>query len=764
MTSDQITGTMEVEDGEIEDAKMTDASLAVVKTGLEPGQISAAERATSEKPRLQQPVVVADSADAAIKDHKIERAGTAGPDEKKQLPAADRSASLSFRDTDTVRSRTESPAQSRQGSRPPDSSHAANIPKRPDPPRLPLPPNLPNKPETPRGYNRSGRQSDIKDDRRETRDARHPDSSRSSRYPDSDRDRLHDHEPRGPGRLDRDRADSQRLGPPDDEQFRSSRDARHHREPEADRAGPSRPATQPHPERTNIIQGHPDRLALIEGDNQRRDVSRLDRDDRKHRLSSLTRGDERRGPRYDEYPAGPRSDRAARSDLPEGREPRSGGDASHGRGPQDSRTVRQPEPANEIPLGPRGGRANQPRGRNVSMPQLPPPGTPSRPSERLPPTGPSGRSSGRAPDSSAAPSPAPATDKGDTGGVHPDRLKNLQASTESSPANNRSQPSLPPSGPRSSLGHLGSSPVTRTPPSGPGNDRNRGDKRFSGINNMLQQSGGAQERGGQGTAIRGRGRQAQESGPSSPKVGGPDVATGQERTELFPGAPEGDSRPSGRGRRGEAEQEANRDSKRTDKHDTDRGRRDEDEAAKSGRRDERRDRGRDRDRDRERSRRNDNAEDDSHQGGRDSTNRRATGGRDDHRKRDRREREDGPTDLPGPSGSEHHGRNRASSSHSSNNNSLPNPPPAPAGPASDDRRGGGGSGRGENRDRDRNRDRGGSGRDRERDLNRDNTPGGGNQSLPRKRDRPGDDNHGHGDGGSRGMRVGSESKRARRGA
>ncbi|QGA14539.1 hypothetical protein EYB26_002194 [Talaromyces marneffei] len=761
--SDQGTGKMDVEDGEIEDAKMVDASLAAGKTGLQPDQASATESATSEQPRVQQPVVVTPPADAAAKDHKIEHAGIAGPDERR-LSTTDRSTSLSFRDTDTARARTTSPAQSRQGSRPPDASQSANIPKRPDldrvasqPPRLPLPPSLPNKPEVPRGYNRSGRQSDIKDDRREIRDARHSDSPRSNRYPDSDRDRLHDHEPRGPGRSDRDRADPQRLGPPDDDQFRASRDSRHHREPEADRAGSSRPATQPHPERANVIQGHPDRLALIEGDNQRRDASRHDRDDRRHRLSSPARGDERRGPRHDEFPAGPRSDRVARSDLPEGRELRPGGDVSHGRGPQDSRTARQPEPANEIPLGPRG---RQSRGRNVSMPQPPPPGTPNnRPSERLPPTGPSGRSNGRASDSSAAPSPAPGTEKGDTGGVHPDRLKNLQVSTESSPANNRSQPPVPPSGPRSSLGHIGGSPVIRTPPSGPGNDRNRGDKRFSGITNMLQQSGGAQERGGQGTSIRGRGRQAQESGPSSPQVGGPDVAPGQERTELFPTAPEGDTRPSGRGRRGEPSQETNRESKRTEKHDTDRGRRDEDEATKGGRRDERRDRGRDR----QHNRRNDNAEDDAHQGGKDSTNRRATGGRDDHRRRDRRDRDDGPADLPGPNGGDHHGRNRPSSSHSSNNNPLPNPPPVPAGLPNDDRRWGGGSGRGENRDRDRNRDRGGGGRDRERDFNRENGPGAGTQNLPRKRGRPGDDNHGHGDGGPRGMRVGSESKRARRG-
>lgn len=743
---------------------MTDVSLGAGKTD----QKSVAERAASEKPRAQQPIVVAPPGDVTP-DHKTERAATAAPDEKRQSHATDRSTSLSFRETDTARARTVSPAQSRQGSRPPDVGHSANIPKRPDldrvasqPPRLPLPPNLPNKPEPPRGYNRSGRQSDIKDDRRDLRDARHSDSSRSSRYPDSDRDRLYDHEPRGPGRLDRDR-EPQRPGPPDDEQFHSSREARQRRESETDRAGPSRLATQPHPERANVIQGHPDRLALIEGDNQRRDGPRLDRDDRRHRLSSPTRSDERRGTRHDEFPAGPRSDRAARSDMPEGRESRPGGDIPHGRGPQDSRAARQPESANEIPLGPRGGsRAGQSRGRNVSMPQPPPSATPGRPAERLPPTGPSGRSSGRAPDSSTAPSPAPSGEKTETGGVHPDRLKNLQVSTESSPGNNRSQPSLPPSGPRNSLGgHLSGSPVTRTPPSGPGNDRSRSDKRFSGINNMLQQSGGGQERSGQGTAIRGRGRQAQDSGPPSPKFGGPDVAAEQERTELFPAAQEGENRPPGRGRRGEASHEANRELKRNEKHDNDRGRRDEDEVGKSGRRDERRDRGRDRDR--ERNRRNDNAEDDSHQGGKDSTNRRATGGRDDHRRRDRRDRDDGPVDLPGPSGSDHHGRNRPLSSHSGNNNTLANPPPAPAGPPNDDRRWGGGSGRGENRDRDRNRDRGGSGRERERDLNRDNAPGG-NQSLPRKRGRPGDDNHGHGDGGPRGMRVGSESKRPRRGA
>lgn len=760
---------------------MADASG---RTVAQPNQPPATEKSSSDSFEQQQPVIEVSSSDGTTKVTQ---------DERRQLSDDERpSNSASTRDLDDTRARTTSPAQSRQGSRPPDTSHAVNIPKRPDlergashPSRLPLPPSLPNKPEAPRGYRhegRSSRQSDVKDDRREARETRHPDSGRSNRYPDADRDRAHESDTRSNSRLDRDRVDAQRNGPSADDQFRSSRDSRHHRETEADRQGnlrssdpSSRPAPQPHPDRADLIREHPDRVALIEGDNQRRDSSRLERDDRKHRPSSPSRGDERRGPRHDEYPAGPRSERTGRPDLLEIRDSRPVADGPQGRGTQDSRMARQSEVSSDTPSGPRN-RAGQPRGRNVSMPQ-PPPGTPAAPSDRQPPTGPSGRSSGRILDTSSS-APSPSGDKVDTTGVHPDRLKNLQVQTDGSPANSRAQaPLAPPTGPRGSHGHSNSSPLTRGPPSGPVGDRGRGDKRFAGINDMLQQSGGSQDRSGQGTMIRGRGRQSSsannaplpEGGPVNPQADGPDEAAVQPKTELFPGGREEDNRSSGRGRRNDAAQEGNRGPRRSNKHENhvenpERERREEDETTRGGRRDERRDRGRDREREHDRSRRNDKAEDQPHQPMRESTGRRATGGRDDHRKRDRRDREDGPGDMPGPGTNDHHGRNRPSSSHSSNNNSLPPPPPpqGPAGSQGEDRRWGGG-GRGENRDRDRNRDRGSSGRDRERDYNRDNGPAGGNQTLPRKRGRPGDEAHGHGDGGPRGMRVGSESKRVRRG-
>lgn len=755
-----LNDKMEVEDGEIEDAKMAEAAAAAQSTQL--------EKPTGDK--VEQPVSEAPS-DIAVRGLKTEPTITAQEDER-MLSGVEQSTSI--KDSDSVRARTESPAQSRHTSRPPDVNNTAYIPKRPDldrvasqPPRLPPPHNLPNKPEPPRGYRhdvRSARQPDLKDDRR---DSRHADSPRSNRYPDPDRERLHDRDSRGPNRADRDRAEVQRTGPPSDDQSRSSRDTRGQREPESERStlrssdsfsrdgGPIRPLPQLHPDRADHIREHPDRVALIENENQRRDPSRPDRDDRRNRLPSPR--DDRRGPRHEDYPTGPRSDRTGRADLLEGRETR----------------TRQPETPSDIPSGPRN-RAGQTRGRNVSMPQ-PLPATPGAPSDRQPPTGPSNRSSGRTLESAAA---SPATDKVDTSGIHPDRLKNLQGPTDSSPASGRSQAPIPPppSGPRSSHGHLGNSPVTRGPPSGPGNDRNRGDKRFAGINNMLQQSGGSQDRNGQGATIRGRGRQASSTNISSPQesgpVGGAEEVPGLEKTELFPAPREEDIRSTGRGRRNDAPQDANREPKRSGRHgghsDTlDRDRRDDEENIRGGRRDERRDRGRDRER--ERSRRNDTVEDESHPVGKDSASRRSTGGRDDHRKRDRRDREDGPGgELAGSLSNDQHGRIRPSSSHSSNNNTLPPPPPPqpPQGPANEDRRWGGNSGssRSENRDKDRNRDRGGNGRDRERDYNRDGGPvSGSNNTLPRKRGRPGDDNHGHGDGGNRGMRVGSESKRARRG-
>ncbi|CRG87123.1 THO complex subunit 2 [Talaromyces islandicus] len=752
------SGKLEVEDGEIEDAKMGDAPAEPTSIG-DPAQ-KADKHAGEDN---EQPPAVAGADDSENLKEAVSR------DEKSQQSDAERQSS------ENNQTRTTSPVHSRQGSRPPDMSRSANIPKRPELSRLPPPPSLPNKPELPRGYRHDGRgprQPDLIDDRRDGRQP--PEFSRPGRYNDTERDRPFDHDSRGHGRSD--------------DQYRGPRDNRGYpREPETERAGRLRASDsfprdsgfgprsgtqpQPHPDRADLLREHPDRVALIEVETQRRDHGRLDREDRRPRQQSPTRTDDRRGHRHDDYPTGPRNDRPSRSDMSDARDNRPNPDMSHGRLNQDSRMNRQPEVPSDTPSGPRG-RGGQGRGRNVS-------GVPSAPttlgggSERQPPSGPSGRSTGRGPEPSTA--VPPPTDKTDTSGVHPDRLKNLP--NEPGTIGGRPQaPLAAPSGPRNAHGTPGGSPANRGPPSGPGGDRSRSDKRFAGLNTMLQQSGGSQERhvSSPGTSIRGRGRQASSanasslhgSRPPSPPAGGfDDGPAPQGRPELFPSGNEEDNRPSGRGRRNDGPDEANAEPRRGDGRHTNvntpnRDRRGEDETPRSNRRDNHRGRDRDRDREHDRNRRADAGEEETHpQGPRESGSRRGTTGRDDNRKRDRRERDDGASEHAGPGNNEHHGRMRPPSAQGNNNNV---PPPGPQG---EERRWGGG-GRGEPRDRDRHRERGGGGgggRDRDREYNRDGGAASGSNTFPRKRGRPGDDNAGHGEGAGRGMRVGSESKRARRG-
>lgn len=632
------------------------------------------------------------------------------------------------------------------------------------------------------------------DDRRDSRDSRHAGFPRSGRYGDSERDRPFDHDTRGHGRLDRDRVEllPPRAPPPFDDQFRGPRDgriaprdtdtARSGRErPSAevfprDGAVSGRPVPQPHPERADLIQEHPDRAALIEGvDYRRGDPPRSERDDRRQQSSRVTSpsrtdprqdrfssDDRRPHGRHDDFPSGPRGERPGRLDLMETRDPWPGPDMSHGRLNQDSRFPRGTDSPPDIPSGPRSRNAPG-RGRIVSSSQPATPGTPSAVQERQPPTGPAGRSNARVGGHDAPPAPSPVSDKADAPGVHPDRLKNLQVAGEPSGVNTRPPaPIAPPLGPRNSQG----------PPSGPGGDRGRGDKRFAGLNNMLQQYGGSQDRSGQGTLIRGRGRQGNAMNTGSPHgsrtsspPGGPE-GPGHIRPELFPGGPgDDDNRSSGRGRRNDAADDApepqrsgrhanntpDRDRERDREREMDRRGLDEN-ARGGGHRDDRRDRVRDR----ERSHRNDNEnpEEPINPEGAEPSGRRGPSNRDETRRRDRRDRDDGPTDQLAPGNNELHGRLRPPSSQGT--------PLAPPGGPADDRRWSGGGGY-----RDRDRRGGGGGGGGGRDYNRDSGAGGsGNITLPRKRGRPGDDSHGFGDGGGRGggMRVGSESKRPRRGA
>ena len=293
-------------------------------------------------------------------------------------------------------------------------------------------------------------------------------------------------------------------------------------------------------------------------------------------------------PRPDvQTPTGPRGerDRPPRISLPEqsvrddtfrdnrrpGPPSHQGPDMNRGRLSQDTRFSTREDPSYgrlnaqppDIPSGPRG-RGGGRGGRNVSMPQQRPPTpphppTPSTPAERPTPTGPAHRGGHRGsqsfepsfehPTNTTSAPPTPAATAPDTSGIHPDRLKSIMPeaaaapspptrppplqtgvpSTQSSGPVASSASNLPPSGPRNvhAMPPSPSMQPVRGPPSGPSfnNDRQRGDKRFAGLNAMLQQPTPPVERNGQGASIRGRGgrqnsvsglHQQQDSGPPTP--------------------------------------------------------------------------------------------------------------------------------------------------------------------------------------------------------------------------------------------------------
>ena len=143
----------------------------------------------------------------------------------------------------------------------------------------------------------------------------------------------------------------------------------------------------------------------------------------------------------------------------------------------------------------------------------------------------------------------PASDAPDTAGVHPDRLKAIQALSTSptEPSHQRvnnqihtprsavqpSQAGGPPRGPANqAYSPTGSAQNGFGVPNGPSNGVNRGDKRFAGIQGVLQQSGAAppQDNNGQGTSIRGRG--ARNRNPSEPSTGNPGSLPPVPRAEV----------------------------------------------------------------------------------------------------------------------------------------------------------------------------------------------------------------------------------------
>lgn len=239
-------------------------------------------------------------------------------------------------------------------------------------------------------------------------------------------------------------------------------------------------------------------------------------------------------------------------------------DPNHGRLKQDPiHSGRQTESqygrlntGNDVPSGPRlqnGHHQSSTRGsRNVSAPQPQPNNqhpsvslqnvvTPPMTQDRQAPSGPSGRGPSRNAGSTTSVPPTPLAEGPEIVGIHPDRLKAIQGTGPPPTANatpNRGETnwgskqapppvSVPsPAPPRGPNNHLQSpiqqSPTNRGPPTGPSiaNDRNR-DKRFAGIQNVLQQanSPNAPERSGQGASIRGRGGRANNGSIHSPTSG-----------------------------------------------------------------------------------------------------------------------------------------------------------------------------------------------------------------------------------------------------
>ncbi|KAL4980170.1 transcription factor/nuclear export subunit protein 2-domain-containing protein [Aspergillus desertorum] len=785
----------EVEDGEIEDARMADAP----KDSSNP-QLSSQRPAETE---LEQTDKAASQA-----DHESRPAG--GPDTAPTEPPSTSTRRGQTGGATSQSRRSPAPAAT-QAPRAPESRRQANLPRPPEPDRTPGGSQTSrSQPHAPSHPNRDERglppRPDILDDRRD----RPSDYGRGGRLPgDRDLSRSFDQpisDSRGFGRLDRDLS----FRPPVEEPFRGP--------PYRDRPGRLRPADS----RENLPgprsgpQTHPDRVELIHdvsdrpGDGYRRgEPLRQERDDRRplptrpltppkldlpnrpERFPSDIRKpatNTQPPPRSEEMPRGPRSDRPPRTRMegPDLRDSAPGPDLSVGRS-------RQADLMSDIPSGPRSRTASGRGARNppAPHPSAGPPGNGPAVTDRTPPTGP-GRQ-GMRNDEPHTDTSSPKVERLEASGIHPDRLKALQGQTSddahgSSARPNLSGPSptiIPPSGPRVGPGPgSGPSPMTRGPPGGINfnGDRGRGDKRFANLNNMLQQSGAPSDRG-PGSTNRGRGANRQpatprvqspqsarpqpsgaEEGPRSgmPTEGKPDLLSG-----TVSGYSEGDghsrSRPSGSGRH-EPTDDTNSDGRRSQRystggsfsHDRDRDRDreaererdrragDEDGSRSSSRRED------GRDRNRERSRRGDapsGAPREERYESREAS-RRGVGPREDNRRR--RDRDAGPE----PS-QEHEGRLRPPSSHGGQ--PPPPPPPPPPGGPDEERRWNNSGREPRDRDRDRNRDR-----QRERNYTRDSGSGSGPH---RKRGRPGDEG-GHSDGNSRGggRGAGSENKRARRGA
>ncbi|EFR00616.1 THO complex protein subunit 2 [Nannizzia gypsea CBS 118893] len=628
----------------------------------------------------------------------------------------------------------------------------------------------------------------------------------------------HMREPTGPRDQEwRERHSRGRLNPPDNlsqrpDHPRSMRDDVNMQHPHE---YPHRPGRPPREDRRPPPHGHSSRPPTpSQQEEQRPSSSRMDRlDDRDNRNMPGRLAPQ--GPaRHDDLPSGPRGARASHGSMSDNRPPqdyqRDGRmghlpppDPSYGRLNQDSRfpSGRSGDSFERNPDIPSGPRRNNQSGRGGRVSGAGPhQSNPSANPDRQPPTGPASWTGQRGQSHQDRPSQGTSAQEDsnaninnmDTSGIHPDRLKAMQDPNDqggrpkASPSQQQNlTPLAPPSGPRGGAhGPPSASPTTRGRPSGGAvtGEGGRGDKRFAGLNNMLQQSSGSPgDKPGQGPMGRGRvsNRQAGSiSGPSpqsarsqppndTSSAGG---STG--KSELFPTrsngsapAPEEESRRSGRSnRRNEIIDEASssrrsphpstsgplppdrpmeRPTERaSDRGDRDRERRTGEESSRTrdSKKDDRRDRPRERDRDRDRGRVDEVAELDDARGSRDSSSRRSghssAGNTADitptsSRRRERRERDDARGSASGGGGGS-----------SGAGKGIPLPPPPPPPPPMDrpiDRWGGAGAGpvRSDDRpprdrgdrdrerggDRDKERDRGDRGRDRDRDRGRDRRDG-----------------------------------------
>jgi THO complex subunit 2 len=664
-----------VEDGEIEDAKLSDsAARGAGPTPIEQPDARAETNvrgspalATSTKP-------VEESTATRVQQDSGPPPSQLPP--KPEIPSSRHPIKATLPNSDTRPTSAPSPNDVLTSNHP-------TIPARPEPgiktsistvnDRIPY--NLPNRPEPPSSKSEDQRIIERLGARDHGRDSRFIERGRADRPGDALRDRVQEHSISGPynrgydqnperpymqdrNRLEpgwgeeksstnRPNSDDRHNGPrrdsrPPSRDGRAERSQRDRSFPEVSHLLPrsefqGQPLREPTmaPPRSNILQHSNPPLGAHHSD-RRSDSNRYESfstSERSSRVGSPSRNEDRRSLRHEgrhddrlitdsrypsdasshsqpsryensHLPTGPRTDRATAGGPPSSSDKfrdsmnltstampapnpnlgRLNQDLSHHLRQEESQYGRL-NPGPEIPSGPRLSNGSNlpppPRGGSTVTPTLPrtnhqqsphttqtlPP--PLQIPDKQAPTGPSPRGIPRAvsafsrPEPTFSAPPTPVSESPDTASVHPDRLKAIQGLESASlvdesetQSSTRQLPpsSLPPSGARGlAPSPVGPSPNARGPPTGPSFaiDRNRGDKRFAGLQHVLQQANipNGVERSGQGASIRGRGGRANSvhvpspltTGPPLPSVARPEAYSS--RGDLFAGRTSGPSTP-----------------------------------------------------------------------------------------------------------------------------------------------------------------------------------------------------------------------------